>query len=170
MKTGKPQAKIGVVGFSGHGKTSLAAALSKAFGGAAGSCETAKRRYELVDCPGRAASAKKALAEAGPLDGAVFVVSAVDGPRTREHAALLREAGVPRVVVFLNKCDRVDDAELLEFVQMEIRELLTVCGFPGENISVVQGSALKAAAGDASRWGEPSIRLLAEALDVCLAA
>jgi elongation factor Tu len=177
-----------------HGKTTLTAAittvLAKKFGGEAKAYdqidaapeekargitintahveyETANRHYAHVDCPGHADYIKNMITGAAQMDGAILVVSAADGPmpQTREHILLARQVGVPYIVVFMNKCDMVDDEELLELVEMEVRELLTKYDFPGDDIPIIKGSALKALQGDQGDLGEPSIFRLAEALD-----
>jgi elongation factor Tu len=177
-----------------HGKTTLTAAIStvltKKFGGdkkdfaeidsapeekARGitintshvEYETEKRHYAHVDCPGHADYVKNMITGAAQMDGAILVCSAADGPmpQTREHILLSRQVGVPHIVVFLNKADMVDDKELLELVEMEVRELLSKYDFPGDDIPIIMGSALKALEGDASDIGEPAILKLAEALD-----
>ncbi len=129
--------------------------------------ETDKRHYAHVDCPGHADYVKNMITGAAQMDGAILVVSAADGPmpQTREHILLARQVGVPYIVVFLNKADMVDDAELLELVEMEVRELLTSYGFPGDEIPVITGSALKALEGDTGPLGIPAILKLAKALD-----
>jgi elongation factor Tu len=129
--------------------------------------ETEQRHYAHVDCPGHADYVKNMITGAAQMDGAILVVSAADGPmpQTREHIVLAKQVGVPKIVVFMNKADMVDDAELLELVEMEIRELLSHYGFPGDTIPVVIGSALKALEGEASELGEESIMRLAKALD-----
>ena len=129
--------------------------------------ETAARHYAHVDCPGHADYVKNMISGAAQMDGAILVIAATDGPmaQTREHILLARQVGVPYIIVFLNKCDMVDDAELLELVEMEVRELLSKYEFPGDDIPIVKGSALKALEGDAGELGELSIMALAEALD-----
>jgi elongation factor Tu len=129
--------------------------------------ETEKRHYAHVDCPGHADYVKNMITGAAQMDGAILVVSAADGPmpQTREHILLARQVGVPYIVVYMNKADMVDDAELLELVEMEVRELLTKYNFPGDSTPIVVGSALKALEGDQSDIGEPSIYKLADALD-----
>ncbi|HWU84826.1 MAG TPA: elongation factor Tu, partial [Rhodocyclaceae bacterium] len=129
--------------------------------------ETANRHYAHVDCPGHADYVKNMITGAAQMDGAILVCSAADGPmpQTREHILLARQVGVPYIIVFLNKCDMVDDAELLELVEMEVRELLSKYEFPGDDVPIIKGSALKALEGDQSEIGEPSIMRLAEALD-----
>jgi elongation factor Tu len=129
--------------------------------------ETDNRHYAHVDCPGHADYVKNMITGAAQMDGAVLVVSAADGPmpQTREHILLARQVGVPYIVVYMNKCDMVDDEELLELVEMEIRELLDKYEFPGDDTPIIRGSALKALEGDASELGESSVMALAEALD-----
>jgi elongation factor Tu len=190
----KPHVNVGTIGHVDHGKTTLTAAittiLSKKYGGAAKKYdeidsspeekargitintahveyETAKRHYAHVDCPGHADYVKNMITGAAQMDGAVLVVSAADGPmpQTREHILLARQVGVPYIIVYMNKADMVDDAELLELVEMEIRELLSKYDFPGDDTPVIIGSALKALEGDQSDIGEPSIMKLADALD-----
>jgi elongation factor Tu len=190
----KPHVNVGTIGHVDHGKTTLTAAittvLAKKYGGEAKAYdqidaapeekargitintahveyETAKRHYAHVDCPGHADYIKNMITGAAQMDGAILVVSAADGPmpQTREHILLARQVGVPYIVVFLNKCDMVDDEELLELVEMEVRELLSKYDFPGDDIPIIKGSALKALQGDQGDLGEPSIFRLAEALD-----
>ena len=190
----KPHVNVGTIGHVDHGKTTLTAAittiLSKKFGGAAKKYdeidsspeekargitintahveyETATRHYAHVDCPGHADYVKNMITGAAQMDGAVLVVSSADGPmpQTREHILLARQVGVPYIIVYMNKADMVDDAELLELVEMEIRELLSKYDFPGDDTPIIVGSALKALEGDQSDIGEPSIMKLAEALD-----
>ena len=190
----KPHVNVGTIGHVDHGKTTLTAAittiLSKKFGGEAKAYdqidaapeekargitintahveyETATRHYAHVDCPGHADYIKNMITGAAQMDGAVLVVSAADGPmpQTREHILLARQVGVPYIIVYMNKCDMVDDEELLELVEMEVRELLSKYEFPGDDIPIIKGSALKALEGDASDIGEASIMRLAEALD-----
>ena len=190
----KPHVNVGTIGHVDHGKTTLTAAittvLSKKFGGEAKKYdeidaapeekargitintahveyETANRHYAHVDCPGHADYVKNMITGAAQMDGAILVVSAADGPmpQTREHILLARQVGVPYIIVFMNKCDMVDDAELLELVEMEVRELLSKYEFPGDDIPIVKGSALKAMEGDAGEMGEGAIIKLAEALD-----
>jgi elongation factor Tu len=190
----KPHVNVGTIGHVDHGKTTLTAAItmvmSKQSGGEARSFaeidsapeekargitintshveyETESRHYAHVDCPGHADYVKNMITGAAQMDGAVLVVSAADGPmpQTREHILLARQVGVPYIVVFMNKADMVDDAELIELVEMEIRELLTKYQFPGDDTPIIVGSALKALEGDQSDIGEPSIIKLAEALD-----
>jgi elongation factor Tu len=190
----KPHVNVGTIGHVDHGKTTLTAAITmvmaKQSGGEARSFaeidsapeekargitintshveyETEARHYAHVDCPGHADYVKNMITGAAQMDGAVLVVSAADGPmpQTREHILLARQVGVPYIVVFMNKADMVDDAELIELVEMEIRELLTKYQFPGDDTPIIVGSALKAIEGDQSDIGEPSIIKLAEALD-----
>ena len=190
----KPHVNVGTIGHVDHGKTTLTAAitmiLAKKFGGEAKSFaqidsapeekargitintshveyETEKRHYAHVDCPGHADYVKNMITGAAQMDGAILVVSAADGPmpQTREHILLARQVGVPYIVVYMNKADMVDDAELLEVVEMEVRELLTKYNFPGDSTPIVVGSALKALEGDQSDIGELSIHKLADALD-----
>jgi len=190
----KPNVNVGTIGHVDHGKTTLTAAmtsvLSAKFGGEAKAYdqidaapeekargitintahveyETKNRHYAHVDCPGHADYVKNMITGAAQMDGAILVCSAADGPmpQTREHILLARQVGVPYIVVFLNKCDMVDDEELLELVEMEVRELLSKYDFPGDDIPIIKGSAVKAVAGDQSDIGEPSILRLAEALD-----
>ena len=190
----KPHVNVGTIGHVDHGKTTLTAAittiLSKKFGGEAKAYdqidaapeekargitintahveyETANRHYAHVDCPGHADYVKNMITGAAQMDGAILVCSAADGPmpQTREHILLARQVGVPYIIVFLNKCDMVDDAELLELVEMEVRELLSKYEFPGDDIPIIKGSALKALEGDQSEIGEAAIFALADALD-----
>jgi len=190
----KPHVNVGTIGHVDHGKTTLTAAitmvLAKKFGGESRSFaqidsapeekargitintshveyETDTRHYAHVDCPGHADYVKNMITGAAQMDGAILVVSAADGPmpQTREHILLARQVGVPYIVVYMNKADMVDDAELLELVEMEIRELLTKYNFPGDDTPIIVGSALKALEGDQSDIGEPSIYKLADALD-----
>jgi elongation factor Tu len=190
----KPHVNVGTIGHVDHGKTTLTAALTmvlgKKFGGEAKAYdqidnapeerergitiatahveyETDNRHYAHVDCPGHADYVKNMITGAAQMDGAILVVSAADGPmpQTREHILLARQVGVPYIVVYLNKADQVDDPELLELVEMEVRELLNEYDFPGDDTPIITGSALKAIEGDTSDIGEPSIIKLAEALD-----
>jgi len=190
----KPHVNVGTIGHVDHGKTTLTAAiatvLSKKFGGEAKAYdqidaapeekargitintahveyETANRHYAHVDCPGHADYIKNMITGAAQMDGAILVVSAADGPmpQTREHILLARQVGVPFIIVFMNKCDMVDDVELLELVEMEIRELLTKYDFPGDDVPIIKGSATMALAGDTGELGEQAIMKLAEALD-----
>ncbi|MHC0430927.1 elongation factor Tu [Streptomyces sp. O3] len=188
----KPHVNVGTIGHVDHGKTTLTAAitsvLAKAYGGAARAFDqidnapeekshgitintsrveydTPTRHYAHVDCPGHADYVKNMITGAAQMDGAILVVSATDGPmpQTREHILLARQTGVPYILVFLNKCDTVDDEESLELVEMEVRELLSLYGFPGDDMPVIRGSALKALEGEAE-W-EAKIIELAGALD-----
>ena len=188
----KPHVNVGTIGHVDHGKTTLTAAitnvLAKQFGGAARAFDqidnapeekargitiaashveydTETRHYAHVDCPGHADYVKNMITGAAQMDGAILVVAATDGPmpQTREHILLARQVGVPYIVVFMNKCDMVDDDELLELVEMEVRELLSEYDFPGDEIPVIQGSALKGLEGD-PEW-VPKILELAAALD-----
>jgi translation elongation factor TU len=190
----KPHVNVGTIGHVDHGKTTLTAAitsiLSKKFGGEAKAYdqidaapeekargitintahveyETAGRHYAHVDCPGHADYVKNMITGAAQMDGAILVVSAADGPmpQTREHILLARQVGVPYIIVYMNKCDMVDDAELLELVEMEVRELLSKYEFPGDDIPIVKGSALNAMNGDTGEMGEGSVLALADALD-----
>jgi elongation factor Tu len=190
----KPHVNVGTIGHVDHGKTTLTAAmtmiLSKAYGGEAKSYEqidsapeekargitintahveyeTKNRHYAHVDCPGHADYVKNMITGAAQMDGAILVVSAADGPmpQTREHILLARQVGVPYIIVFMNKADMVDDKELLELVEVEIRELLSKYDFPGDQTPIVVGSALKAMEGDKGEMGEGAIIKLAEALD-----
>jgi elongation factor Tu len=185
---------VGTIGHVDHGKTTLTAAmtmvLSKKFGGEAKAYdqidnapeekargitintahveyETANRHYAHVDCPGHADYVKNMITGAAQMDGAILVVSAADGPmpQTREHILLARQVGVPYIIVFMNKADMVDDKELLELVEMEVRELLTKYQFPGDDTPIIIGSALKAMEGDKGDLGEAAIMKLADALD-----
>jgi len=190
----KPHVNVGTIGHVDHGKTTLTAAittvLSSKFGGEAKAYdqidaapeekargitintahveyETANRHYAHVDCPGHADYVKNMITGAAQMDGAILVCSAADGPmpQTREHILLARQVGVPYIIVYLNKCDMVDDEELLELVEMEVRELLSKYEFPGDDIPIIKGSALKALEGDTGDLGEASIMRLADALD-----
>jgi elongation factor Tu len=190
----KPHVNVGTIGHVDHGKTTLTAALTKVLAEASGGevkafdeidnapeekargitiatshveYESANRHYAHVDCPGHADYVKNMITGAAQMDGAILVVSAADGPmpQTREHILLARQVGVPYIVVFMNKADQVDDDELLELVEMEIRELLDAYDFPGDDTPVIIGSALKAMEGDESEIGVPSIMKLVEALD-----
>ena len=190
----KPHVNVGTIGHVDHGKTTLTAAmtmiLSKKYGGevktyeqidsapeekargitintAHVEYETEKRHYAHVDCPGHADYIKNMITGAAQMDGAILVVSAADGPmpQTREHILLARQVGVPYIVVFMNKADMVDDKELLELVEMEVRELLSKYEFPGDKTPIVIGSALKAMEGDQGELGEQAIMKLAAALD-----
>lgn len=186
----KPHVNIGTIGHVDHGKTTLTAAITTVLAKAGGAeargydqidaapeerergitistahveYETETRHYAHVDCPGHADYVKNMITGAAQMDGGILVVSAADGPmpQTREHILLSRQVGVPYIVVFLNKCDMVDDEELLELVEMEVRDLLSEYGFPGDDIPVVKGSALKALQGEAE-WEEKIIELMTE--------
>ena len=190
----KPHVNVGTIGHVDHGKTTLTAAITtimaKKFGGTAKAYdqidaapeekergitistahveyESANRHYAHVDCPGHADYVKNMITGAAQMDGAILVVSAADGPmpQTREHILLSRQVGVPYIVVFMNKADMVDDAELLELVEMEVRDLLSSYDFPGDDIPIVVGSALKALEGDTSDIGVAAIEKLVETLD-----
>ncbi len=194
FKRTKPHANIGTIGHVDHGKTTLTAAITKVLSkkGFAqamdyGSIdkapeerergitistahveyETDNRHYAHVDCPGHADYVKNMITGAAQMDGAILVVSAADGPmpQTREHILLARQVGVPYIVVFLNKVDMVDDPELLDLVELEVRELLKEYEFPGDDLPIVKGSALKALEGDSSDLGEPSVLKLMEEVD-----
>jgi len=185
----KPHCNIGTIGHVDHGKTTLTAAITKYFGEfrayddidgapeekargitintAHVEYETATRHYAHVDCPGHADYVKNMITGAAQMDGAILVVNAADGPmpQTREHILLARQVGVPALVVFLNKVDQVDDEELLELVEMEVRELLSSYEFPGDDIPIISGSALAALEGRDPEIGENKIRALMEAVD-----
>ncbi|MBU9382768.1 elongation factor Tu [Burkholderia gladioli] len=190
----KPHVNVGTIGHVDHGKTTLTAAiatvLSSKFGGEAKKYdeidaapeekargitintahieyETANRHYAHVDCPGHADYVKNMITGAAQMDGAILVCSAADGPmpQTREHILLARQVGVPYIIVFLNKCDMVDDAELLELVEMEVRELLSKYDFPGDDTPIIKGSAKLALECDKGELGETAIMSLADALD-----
>src|SRR3982075_508726 len=191
----KPHLNIGTIGHIDHGKTTLTAAITKvlheqnpknAFTAfdqidkapeerqrgitisiAHVEYETEKRHYAHVDCPGHADYIKNMITGAAQMDGAILVVAATDGPmpQTREHVLLARQVGVPYIVVFLNKADKIDDPDLLELVELEVRELLTKYGFPGEKTPIIHGSALKAMEGDQGPLGVPSVLRLLEAVD-----
>jgi elongation factor Tu len=190
----KPHVNVGTIGHVDHGKTTLTAALTKVMAEAMGGevkafadidnapeerergitiatshveYESASRHYAHVDCPGHADYVKNMITGAAQMDGAILVCSAADGPmpQTREHILLSRQVGVPYIVVFMNKADMVDDEELLELVEMEIRELLDMYEFPGDDTPIITGSALKALEGDTSEIGVPSVLKLVEALD-----
>ena len=190
----KPHVNVGTIGHVDHGKTTLTAAITtimaKKYGGIAKAYdqidaapeerargitistahveyESANRHYAHVDCPGHADYIKNMITGAAQMDGAILVVSAADGPmpQTREHILLARQVGVPYIVVFLNKADMVDDAELLELVEMEVRDLLSSYDFPGDDIPIVTGSALKALEGDTSPIGVAAIEKLVETMD-----
>ena len=190
----KPHVNIGTIGHVDHGKTTLTAAITKTLSEAGGAksiaydeidkapeekergitintahveYETEGRHYAHVDCPGHADYVKNMITGAAQMDGGILVVSAADGPmpQTREHILLARQVGVPALVVFLNKVDQVDDPELLELVEMEVRELLSKYEFPGDDIPIIKGSALKALEGDSSDIGGPAIMKLMEEVD-----
>ena len=190
----KPHVNVGTIGHVDHGKTTLTAAITKVLAESGGATsvaydeidkapeekergitintshveyETVARHYAHVDCPGHADYVKNMITGAAQMDGGILVVSAADGPmpQTREHILLARQVGVPALVVFLNKVDQVDDAELLELVEMEVRELLSKYEFPGDDIPIVKGSALKALEGDTSEIGAPAILKLMEEVD-----
>src|SRR5881296_2786281 len=159
----KPHVNIGTIGHVDHGKTTLTAAITVAISHV--EYESPKRHYAHVDCPGHADYIKNMITGAAQMDGAILVVSAADGPmpQTREHILLARQVNVPYVVVFLNKVDMVDDPELLELVEVEVRDLLSQYQFPGDDTPVIKGSALKALEGDEE--AKQAILELAEALD-----
>jgi elongation factor Tu len=190
----KPHVNVGTIGHVDHGKTTLTAAITKVMAEAQGGeakdfadidnapeerergitiatshveYESTNRHYAHVDCPGHADYVKNMITGAAQMDGAILVCSAADGPmpQTREHILLARQVGVPYIVVFLNKADMVDDEELIELVEMEVRELLDLYEFPGDDTPVVIGSALKALEGDTSEVGAPSVIKLVEAMD-----
>ena len=190
----KPHVNVGTIGHVDHGKTTLTAAITnylaksglakkKAYdeidaapeekergitiNTAHVEYETLKRHYAHVDCPGHADYIKNMITGAAQMDGAILVVSATDGPmpQTREHILLAKQVGVPAIVVFLNKVDQVEDKELLDLVEMEVRELLSKYDFPGDDIPVIKGSALKSLEGDTSEIGEPAIQALMDAVD-----
>jgi elongation factor Tu len=173
----KPHVNVGTIGHVDHGKTTLTAAMTtilseeKARGITINTAhveyETKARHYAHVDCPGHADYVKNMITGAAQMDGAILVVSAADGPmpQTREHILLARQVGVPYIVVYMNKADMVDDKELLELVELEVRELLSKYEFPGDKTPIIIGSALKALEGDAGDLGEGSIMKLADALD-----
>jgi len=190
----KPHVNVGTIGHVDHGKTTLTAALTKVGAEKQGGefkaydqidnapeerargitiatahveYETDRRHYAHVDCPGHADYVKNMITGAAQMDGAILVVSAADGPmpQTREHILLARQVGVPYVIVYMNKADQVDDEELLELVEMEVRELLSSYDFPGDDTPIITGSALKALEGDTSDIGVPSIEKLLTALD-----
>ncbi len=190
----KPHVNVGTIGHVDHGKTTLTAALTKVmaakFGGEVSAYDqidkapeekargitiatahveyqSAARHYAHVDCPGHADYVKNMITGAAQMDGAILVVSAADGPmpQTREHILLARQVGVPHIVVYLNKADMVDDAELLELVELEVRELLSVYKFPGDQTPIIIGSALKAWEGEVSAMGTQSVEKLVEAMD-----
>ena len=191
----KPHVNVGTIGHVDHGKTTLTAALTKVMGEAHGGefrsydqidnapeerergitiatahveYESPNRHYAHVDCPGHADYVKNMITGAAQMDGAILVVSAADGPmpQTREHILLARQVGVPYILVYMNKADQVDDPELLELVEMEVRDLLSLYEFPGDDTPIVTGSALKALEGDTSDIGIPSVIKLIEEMDV----
>jgi elongation factor Tu len=190
----KPHVNIGTIGHVDHGKTTLTAAITMTLAEAGGAdamnyedidkapeekargitintshveYETENRHYAHVDCPGHADYIKNMITGAAQMDGAILVVSAADGPmpQTREHVLLARQVNVPAIVVFMNKVDQLDDEELLELVEMEVRELLDEYEFPGDDVPVVRGSALRAVEGDTSEIGRPSVLKLMDAVD-----
>jgi elongation factor Tu len=190
----KPHVNVGTIGHVDHGKTTLTAAITKVLAESGGATftaydqidkapeekargitintshveyQTGKRHYAHVDCPGHADYVKNMITGAAQMDGAILVVSAADGPmpQTREHILLARQVGVPRIVVFMNKVDMVDDPELLDLVELEVRELLKSYQFPGDEIPVIRGSALKALEGDTSEVGKGAVLKLMEAVD-----
>ena len=190
----KPHANVGTIGHVDHGKTTLTAAITKILAETGGATftsydqidkapeekargitintahveyQTENRHYAHVDCPGHADYVKNMITGAAQMDGAILVVSAADGPmpQTREHILLARQVGVPAIVVYLNKCDMVDDEELLELVELEVRELLSQYEFPGDEIPIVKGSALQALEGQAGELGAPSVLELMKAVD-----
>jgi elongation factor Tu len=193
----KPHVNIGTIGHVDHGKTSLTAAITKVLAKSGGATflaydqidkapeekargitintahveyETQNRHYAHVDCPGHADYIKNMITGAAQMDGAILVVSAADGPmpQTKEHVLLAKQVNVPYIVVFLNKCDMLDDAELLDLVEMEVRELLSAYDFPGDSVPVIRGSALKALEGDMSEIGEPAVLKLMAAVDASI--
>src|SRR6186713_1476960 len=191
----KPHCNVGTIGHIDHGKTTLTAAITKTLAKhnpkvkfrsfdsidnapeekargitiavAHVEYETAKRHYAHVDCPGHADYIKNMITGAAQMDGAIIVVAASEGPmpQTREHILLARQVGVPAIVVFMNKVDMVEDAELLDLVELEVRELLSKYEFPGDDIPIIRGSALKALEGDQGELGAPSVIKLMEAVD-----
>ena len=190
----KPHVNIGTIGHVDHGKTTLTAAITTVLSAKSGGkakkydeidnapeekargitintahveYETANRHYAHVDCPGHADYIKNMVTGAAQMDGAILVVSAADGPmpQTREHILLARQVGVPHIVVYLNKCDMVKDDELIELVELEVRELLSKYEFPGDDMPIIRGSALKALEGSTEEYGIPSIEKLMEAVD-----
>src|ERR1700680_4226993 len=194
FKRDKPHVNVGTIGHIDHGKTTLTAAITTILSSrglatakkydeidaapeekergitintAHVEYQTANRHYAHVDCPGHADYVKNMITGAAQMDGAILVCSAADGPmpQTREHILLARQVGVPYIIVFMNKCDMVDDAELLELVELEVRELLSKYEFPGDDTPIIKGSALKAMEGDKGELGEEAIMKLADALD-----
>jgi len=194
FERGKPHVNVGTIGHVDHGKTTLTAAITKVAAESGGGefkgydqidnapeerergitiatahveYETANRHYAHVDCPGHADYVKNMITGAAQMDGAILVVSANDGPmpQTREHILLARQVGVPYIVVFMNKVDMVDDPELLDLVELEVRELLSSYEFPGDEVPIIRGSALKALEGDTSEIGAPAIQELLAKLD-----
>ena len=190
----KPHVNIGTIGHVDHGKTTLTAAITRVLAETGGATvmnyedidkapeekargitintahveyQTANRHYAHVDCPGHADYIKNMITGAAQMDGAILVVSAADGPmpQTREHVLLAKQVNVPYIVVFMNKVDQLDDEELLDLVEMEVRELLSEYDFPGDDVPVIRGSALKAIEGDSSPIGKPSIHALMAAVD-----
>src|SRR2546421_881176 len=190
----KPHCNIGTIGHVDHGKTTLTAAITMVLAKSGGATarkyedidaapeekargitintahveyETVNRHYAHVDCPGHADYVKNMITGAAQMDGAILVVSAADGPmpQTREHIVLARQVGVPYIVVFLNKADTVDDEELLDLVELEVRELLSKYDFPGDDLPVIRGSATEALEGDKSPIGVPAIMQLLDAVD-----
>src|ERR1700685_3067086 len=190
----KPHCNIGTIGHVDHGKTSLTAAITKVLAETGGATftaydqidkapeekargitistahveyETKARHYAHVDCPGHADYVKNMITGAAQMDGAILVVSAADGPmpQTREHILLVRQVGVPGIVVYLNKCDMVDDPELLDLVELEVRELLSSYQFPGDTIPMIRGSALMALEGTNKELGADAVRKLIAAVD-----
>ena len=193
----KPHVNIGTIGHVDHGKTSLTAAITKTLAKTGGATfmaydmidkapeekargitintahveyETANRHYAHVDCPGHADYIKNMITGAAQMDGAILVVSAADGPmpQTKEHVLLAKQVNVPYIVVFMNKCDMLDDPELLDLVEMEVRELLSAYDFPGDTLPVIRGSATQALSGDTSDIGEPAILRLMAAVDASI--
>ena len=193
----KPHVNIGTIGHVDHGKTTLTAAITMTLAASGGGkamkyedidkapeekargitintshveYQTAARHYAHVDCPGHADYIKNMITGAAQMDGAILVVAATDGPmpQTKEHVLLAKQVNVPALVVFLNKCDQMDDPELLELVEMEIRELLSSYDFPGDDIPIVRGSALLAVQGDESELGRPAVRKLMDAVDTAI--